>query len=159
MALPSCLLVSVGGRRSQRPGPSPTLGSLGPSHQRRHKSRVSLRGPPCAHGVSGTPHGEVRDTHPHQTESMPSSTILVVGTPIFKLPSSMVWHCVYLRVRPPQCIFKFGIVPKVSFLGGPLATLDLSSKDLTYTTPTYFGTQLGCPSFGASPPLVSTSLT
>src|ERR1700737_2742336 len=61
MALPSCLLVSVGGRRSQRPGSSPTLGPLGPSHQRRHKSRVSLRGPPCAHGVSGTPHGEVRD--------------------------------------------------------------------------------------------------
>jgi hypothetical protein len=24
----------MGGRRSQRPGPSPTLGSLGPSHQR-----------------------------------------------------------------------------------------------------------------------------
>src|ERR1700737_2800654 len=62
MALPSCLLVSVGGRRSQRPGPSPTLGSLGPSHQRRHKSRVSLRGPPCAHGVSGTPHGELHDS-------------------------------------------------------------------------------------------------
>src|ERR1700684_543537 len=55
MALPSRLLVSVGGRRSQRPGPSPTLGSLGPSHHRRHKSRVSLRGPPCAHGVSGIP--------------------------------------------------------------------------------------------------------
>src|ERR1700738_3418976 len=40
---------------------------------------------------------------PHQTESMPSSTILVVGTPILKLPSSMVRHCVYLRARPPQC--------------------------------------------------------
>jgi hypothetical protein len=52
----------VGGRRPKRPGPSPTLGSLGPSHQWRHKSRVSLRGPPCAHGVAGTPHGEVRDT-------------------------------------------------------------------------------------------------
>src|ERR1700738_4059554 len=64
MALPLCILVSVVGRRSQRPGPSPTLGSLGPSHQRRHKSRVSLRGPPCAHGVSGTPHGEVRDNTP-----------------------------------------------------------------------------------------------
>src|SRR6202048_4199486 len=125
MALPLCILVSVVGRRSQRPGPSPTLGSLGPSHQRRHKSRVSLRGPPCAHGVSGTPHGEVRDSHPHQTESMPSLTIHVVGTPILKLPSSMVWHCVYLRARPPQCIFKFGIVPKVSLLGGPLATLEL----------------------------------
>jgi hypothetical protein len=55
MALPSWLLVSVGGRRSQRPGPSPTLVSLGPSHHRRHKSRVSLRGPPCALGVSGIP--------------------------------------------------------------------------------------------------------
>jgi hypothetical protein len=62
MALPSWLLVFVGRRCSQRPGPSPTLGSLGPSHHRRHKSRVSLRGPPCVHGVSGTPHGEVRDT-------------------------------------------------------------------------------------------------
>ena len=43
------------------PGPSPTLGSLGPSHQWHHKSRASLRGPPCAHGVAGTPQGEVRD--------------------------------------------------------------------------------------------------
>jgi hypothetical protein len=51
----------VGGRRSQRPGPSPTLVSLGPSHHLRHKSRVSLRGPPCALGVSGIPYGEVRD--------------------------------------------------------------------------------------------------
>ena len=40
---------------------SPTLGSLGPSHQWRHKSWVSLRGPPCAHDVLSTPHGEVRD--------------------------------------------------------------------------------------------------
>ena len=45
------------------PGPSPTLGSLGPSHQWRHKSRASLWGPPCAHGVAGTPQGEVRDNH------------------------------------------------------------------------------------------------
>jgi hypothetical protein len=37
------------------PGPSPTLGSLGPSHHRRYKSRVSLRGPFCALGVSGIP--------------------------------------------------------------------------------------------------------
>ena len=62
MSLPLCRLVSVGGRRSQRPGPSPTLGSLGPSHQWRHKSRVSLQGPLCAHGVLGTPHGEMRNT-------------------------------------------------------------------------------------------------
>ena len=63
MALLSCLLVYVGGRRSQRLGPSPTLRSLGPSHQRHHKSHVSLRGPPCAQGVSGTPHGEVHDSN------------------------------------------------------------------------------------------------
>jgi hypothetical protein len=43
------------------PGASPTLGSLGPSHRRRHKSRVSLQGPLCAYGVLGIPHGEVRD--------------------------------------------------------------------------------------------------
>jgi hypothetical protein len=35
---PSWLLVRVGGRHSQRPGPSPILGSLGPSHHWRHKS-------------------------------------------------------------------------------------------------------------------------
>ena len=67
---------------------------------------------------------------PHQTESMPSSTILEVGIPILKLPSSMVRHCVYLRVQPPQCIFKFGIVPKMLFLGGLLATLDFSTWGL-----------------------------
>lgn len=60
MALPSWLLVSVGGRRTQCSGPSPILGSLGP-HQRHHKFQVSLRGPPYAHGVSGTPHEEVCD--------------------------------------------------------------------------------------------------
>ena len=31
------------------------------AHQRHHKSRVSLHGPPCARDVSGTPRGEVRD--------------------------------------------------------------------------------------------------
>ena len=49
------------GRRLKRLGPSPILGSLGPSHQWRHKSRLSLREPSCAHGVVGTPHGEVRN--------------------------------------------------------------------------------------------------
>jgi hypothetical protein len=43
------------------PRASPTLGSLGPSHHRRHKSRVSLRGPLCAHSVLDIPFGEVRD--------------------------------------------------------------------------------------------------
>ena len=33
------ILVSLGGRHSQRLGPSPSLGSLGSSHQWRHKSR------------------------------------------------------------------------------------------------------------------------
>ena len=42
-------------------GPSLTLGLLGPSHQWCDKSRASLRSPPCAHGVVGTPQGEVRD--------------------------------------------------------------------------------------------------
>ena len=59
LASPSWLIVSVDTRHFQCPGPSSTLGALGPSHQRRHKSRVSLRGPPCAQGVADTPHGEV----------------------------------------------------------------------------------------------------
>ena len=53
----------MGRRRSQRPGPSPTLESLGLSRQCRHKSQVSLRGPPCAYGVLGTPHREVRNKY------------------------------------------------------------------------------------------------
>ena len=56
-------LISMGERRSQCSGPSLTLGSLGPSHQRRHKSRVSLRGPLYAHGVLDTPHGAVRNNY------------------------------------------------------------------------------------------------
>ena len=47
---------------SNAPGPSSTLGSLGPSHQWRHKSQVSLWDPCCAHGVGGTSKGEVHDT-------------------------------------------------------------------------------------------------
>ena len=62
MALPSWLLVFMGGMHSQRQGPSPTLGLLGPSHLWRHKSRVSFRGPPCAYNVVDIPHGEVHDT-------------------------------------------------------------------------------------------------
>ena len=54
-------LVSVGERCLQLLGPSPTLGSLGPSHLWRHKSWLSLQGTPCVHVVAGTPHGEVRD--------------------------------------------------------------------------------------------------
>ena len=41
----------------------------------------------CAHDVADTPHGEVHDIHPHQMKLMPSSTTLVIGTPILKLPS------------------------------------------------------------------------
>jgi hypothetical protein len=61
------------------PGPLTHIRSLGPSHQWGHKSRVSFRGPLCAHGVAGTPHGEIRNTHLHQMEAMSSSTILIVG--------------------------------------------------------------------------------
>lgn len=50
----------------------------------------------------------------------------------------------------PTCIFKFDIVPKVSFLGGPLATLDFFFKHFTYTRPTYFETHLGWTVFWAS---------
>jgi hypothetical protein len=78
MVLPSWLLVFLGSRRSQRPGPSSTLGSLGPSHHRRHKSRMSLQGPTCAHGVSGTPHGEVHDNgnhHPQKTQGVENNAI------------------------------------------------------------------------------------
>lgn len=30
----------------------------------------------------------------------------------------LVWHCVCIGAQPSQCIFNFGKVPKVSFLGG-----------------------------------------
>ena len=40
-----------------------TIGSLGPSYQRHHESWVSLWDPLCAHGILGTPHGEVHDTY------------------------------------------------------------------------------------------------
>jgi hypothetical protein len=70
----------------------------------------------------------------------------------------MVRHYVYLRARPPQCIFKFSIVPKVSVLGGSLATLDHFSKDLTYIGPTYLELTWGTPLLGP-PPLGYTSLT
>ena len=46
--------------------PLPIVGSLGPSHRRRHKSRVSLQGPLCAHGVLGIPYEEVRDIYGFQ---------------------------------------------------------------------------------------------
>ena len=51
----------MGGRRSHRLGALTHTRITWASHQRRHKSRVSLRGPPWAHGVSNTPYGEVRD--------------------------------------------------------------------------------------------------
>ena len=61
---------------------APAQTSPRPSHQRRHKSGVSLRGPPCAHGVSGTPHGEVRDKSPIQRNSDRSRTPDRARTPI-----------------------------------------------------------------------------
>ena len=83
MALPSRLLVPVGGRPFQRLGPSPTLGSLGPSYHQRHKSRVSLRGLPLCPWCFGHPFGEVRDIqlllirHPgYLSEDIPWMTIV-----------------------------------------------------------------------------------
>jgi hypothetical protein len=73
------------------PRPSPTLGSLDPSHQWRHKSRVSLRGPPCVHGVGGTPYGEV----------WCATCILVVGD---VLQHCLVVGCVLGVVRLEVCL-------------------------------------------------------
>jgi hypothetical protein len=96
MALPSWLLVPVGGRRSQRPGSSSTLGSLGPSHHRRHKSRLSLRGPPCAHGVSGIPFGEVRDTY-----GVFSSMCCLKRNPYLQL--LLLVHCWHRQLHVCNC--------------------------------------------------------
>ena len=64
MALPSCFLVSMGGRRSQHPGPSSTLTSLGLSHQRRHMSWVITSGSPLCSSCCGHPSwSDVHDTH------------------------------------------------------------------------------------------------
>jgi hypothetical protein len=90
---PSWLLVPMSGRRFKCPGPSPTLGSLGPSHQWRHKSQVSLQGPPCVHGVGGTPYGEVRDRHPRcRWCSLNIVGLLVVSW------RWCGWRCVWLQV-------------------------------------------------------------
>ena len=62
--------------KSYYPWPSPTLGSIGPSQQGRHKSRVSLRGPPCANGISGTLHGEVHGIYNiHHLSNIPCEII------------------------------------------------------------------------------------
>ena len=66
-ALPSWLPVFMDRRHSQRPGPSPTLGSFGPSYQQRHKSRVSLRGLPCTHVVLGTSYGNTTTSRREHT--------------------------------------------------------------------------------------------
>ena len=66
------------------PGPSLTLGLLGPSHQWCHKSRASLRGPPCAHGVADTPQGEVRD---RMCRNSARSKSCDVNIPLRLLPS------------------------------------------------------------------------
>ena len=105
MALPSWILVSMSGRRSQHPGPSPTLGSLGPSHQWRHKSRVSLRGPPCAHGVAGTPHEEVRDicTCSIGCKSGPSKCLLDFKTASFIGSLCLTGNCLNLWMITKSC--------------------------------------------------------
>jgi hypothetical protein len=46
-----------------RSRPSPTLGSIGLTHQRRRKYWVSVRCPPCARGVLVTPYGKVHNMY------------------------------------------------------------------------------------------------
>lgn len=121
------LLVALGGRRFQRSGPSPTLGSLRPSHQFRHKSLV-------------------RNTHPPNGVDDP---INYTSRHILSCHFLLVWHYVYIGARSLQCIFKFGIGWYMLFLGSPLAILDLFLKDLNYSKPTYFDTHLGWPYFRA----------
>ena len=93
MALPLCILVPVGGRRSQRPGPSPTLWSLWPSHQRHHKSWVSLQGLPCAHGVSGTSHGEVRDNITRNPINISCAKLYLIN----HVEPNTLWSCIIVR--------------------------------------------------------------
>ena len=158
MTLPSWLPVFVGGRRSQRSRPLLTLESLVSYDLWCYKTWASLRGPPYDHDVADIFHAKARDIHPHQMESISSSTILVVGTPILKLSSPLGVILCFPWDATLQCIFKFGKIPTVLFLGRSLATLDFFFKDLTYIRPTYFEIHLGCPSFGP-PTLSSTSLT
>ena len=135
MALPPRHLVFVGGRRSQCPRPSPTLGSLGPSHQQRHKSRVLIRGPPCVHGVLGTPHGKVCDKlaldAPVDASAMPiapHNDIPKAKVPFF-VPSSFFTlvfcilhvrtaHFTNARPKPPLINFplhsSYGVVSQVA---------------------------------------------
>jgi hypothetical protein len=96
------------------PGASPILVSLGPSHHRRHKSRASLRGPPCAHGVSGIPFGEVRDRCPpymHITTSYNLCSMCICSTTKFILVL-LLCTCVYFYV------FSTIHLPEVSTEGG-----------------------------------------
>jgi len=58
-----------------------------PFHQWLLKSRVLVQVSLYAQSIAGTPHGEVRNIHPHQMKSMRTSNIFVVETPILKLPS------------------------------------------------------------------------
>ena len=142
----------MGGRYSQYPGPSPTLGSFGPSHHRRPKSRVSLRCLPYAHGALGTLHEEVRDIHHHQTESTPSSIIFIVGTQKFSIHHDLWCDIVFTLGHDPIMHLKIWDSPKDVCHGVPLATLDFFLNNLNYIGPMYFGLIWVVPPLG-SPPL------
>ena len=139
----------MGGRRSQRPWPSHTSIMWAFSPMAPQVPGVTSGSPLCPWCL-GTPYGEVRDTHPHQMELMPSSIIFVVSKPIFKLPSSLGVALCFPWSATPTMDLQIFHNPKFSFLGGPLAILDFFSKDLNYTRPAYFETHLGCPSFWGS---------
>ena len=73
----------------------------------------------CAHGVLGTPHGKVQNTHPRQMKLMSSLTILVADIPIFKSSSSL-GVTLYMSLGPTPTMHcqiwhtSKGVVPKWS---------------------------------------------
>ena len=59
----------------------------------------------CAHGVAGIIHGKVRNTHPHQMKSMPTSTILVVGHTNFQFAIFFWCRIMFSLKRYPHNAF------------------------------------------------------
>jgi len=120
MALPSWLMVSVGGRRSKRSRPSPTLKPLVLFHQWRHNTLMSLWGPFCAHCVGGTTHGEVCDifflkrssnflafTMSFATTQMVFSHgifVILLNTPFIFVCNSYTWGCILFCI-PNDLLF------------------------------------------------------
>ena len=81
------------------------LRSFGPSHQRRHKSQVSIQGPPCAHGVSYTPHREVRDKqchiHPIKWQHGPTNANPQISPPRIYIKTKTILHTKHSATQIP----------------------------------------------------------